>query len=103
MASGRLGAASLAATTNTTLYTVPTSKLATFNVSITNTNSSNVTVRLALAAAAAPAAGEWLMYDYTLPAYSTIERTGLVLEAARLVVGYTSATNVNFVVYGLED
>lgn len=103
MASGRLGVASPAATTNTTVYTVPALKLATFNVSITNTNATPVTVRLALAAAATPVAGEWLMYDYTLQGNSTIERTGLVAEAGRLVVAYCSGTGVSFVAYGLED
>lgn len=54
MASGRLGANDLAATTNTTVYTVPAGKLATFNVSITNRTSVAVSVRLAVASSSSP-------------------------------------------------
>ena len=103
MASGRLGANDLAATTNTTIYTVPTGKLATFNVSFTNRNSGSVSIRLALTLAATPTAGEWLFYDYVLAGNQTIERTGLVADAAKLVVAYSSTANVSVVAYGLED
>ena len=103
MASGRLGANDLAATTNTTVYTVPTGKLATFNVSLTNRNSVPVSVRLAIASAASPTNSEWLFYDYVLNGQNTVERTGLVADAAKLIVAYASATGVSVVVDGLED
>ena len=103
MASGRLGANDLAATTNTTVYTVPAGKLATFNVSLTNRNATPVAVRLAMAASGTPTAAEWLFYDHVIAANNTVERTGLVAEAAKLLVAYASATGVSVVAYGLED
>jgi hypothetical protein len=103
MASGRLGANDLAATTNTTVYTVPAGKLATFNVSLTNRNATPVAVRLAMAATGTPTASEWLFYDYMLAGNNTVERTGLVADATKLLVAYAGATGVSVVAYGLED
>lgn len=103
MASGRLGAADLAATTDTTLYTVATGKLASFNVNFCNRNSTAVTVRLALAAAGTPTAGEYIEYEATIPAYGVLERGGLVLDSAKLVVVRASATNVSVVAWGIEE
>jgi hypothetical protein len=103
MATGTLGQASLTATTNTTIYTVPVGKTATFNVSICNTNASAVTVRLAICATSTPAAGEYLEYDATIPANGVLERTGLVASASKLIVGYANTANVNFNVFGYEE
>lgn len=103
MASGRLGANDLAATTNTTVYTVPAGKLATFNVSLTNRNAAAVNVRLAVATTGTPGLAEWLFYDYMLAGNNTVERTGLVADASKLVVAYAGATGVSVVAYGLED
>ena len=53
MASGILGQNALAATTNTTVYTVPGSTHAVVNISVVNRSSSAAaTVRLALSAGA---------------------------------------------------
>lgn len=103
MASGRLGAADLAATTNTTLYTVPADKVGTFSVNLCNRNTTAVTVRIALAVAATPTNAEWIEYGATIPANGVMERTALVLDATKLVVVYSSAANVSAVAYGFEE
>lgn len=104
MATGRLGAVDLAATTLTNVFQVTAGKTASFSVSLCNRNATSVTVRLALAtASAAPAATEWLEYDTTIQANSVLERTGLVLDATKYVVGYASGTGVSVVAYGYED
>ena len=103
MATGTLGQSSPSAVTNTTLYTVPSAKTATFNVSICNTNGSPVTVRLGVCATSTPAAGEYLEYDAIIPPNGVLERGGIVAGANKLVVGYASTTNVNFNVYGYEE
>lgn len=103
MASGRLGAADLAATTNTTLYTVPNGKVASLTIGLCNRAASAVTVRLALAASGTPAAAEWIEYDVAIPANGVLERTGLVLDAGKNVVAYAGAANVSAVVWGFED
>lgn len=102
MATGRLGAQDLSATTNTTLYTCPASTFAIVNVSICNRNATSVTVRLALASSATPGGSEWLEYGVTIPANSVLERTGLVLKATEYLVVWASTTSVNAVAYGIE-
>lgn len=102
MATGRLGAADLSATTNTTLYTCPASTFAIANVSICNRNATSVTVRLALASSATPGGAEWLEFGVTIPANSVLERTGLVVDAGKILVVWSSTTSVSAVAYGIE-
>jgi len=51
---------------------------------------------------AAPAAAEYLEYGVSLGANSVLERTGIVMQAGKLLVVYSSATSVNAVAYGIE-
>lgn len=104
MATGRLGAADLAATTLTNVFQVTAAKTASFSVSLCNRNSTSVTVRLALAStSASPTAAEWLEYDTTILANSVLERTGLALDATKYLVAYAGSTGVSAVAYGYED
>lgn len=103
MASGRLGAVDLSATTNTTVYTVPATTTAAFSVSICNRNATAVTVRLALSATGTPGVTEWIEYDAPIAGNSVLERTGLILDAGKLVVAYASAANVSVLAYGVEE
>jgi hypothetical protein len=103
MASGKLGAVDIAATTLTTLYTVPVGKTASFSVNFCNRNQSGVVVRLALSTTATPTAADWLMYEVLIDGNGALERTGLVLDAAKLVVVYSSAANVSVTAYGFEE
>lgn len=102
MASGILGQSAPAATTYTTVYTVPASTTATFNVSIVNTGSSPVNVRLALAAGATPSTSEFVEYDANLLANDVLERSGFVAQATKRVVVYTDIATVSVSVYGYE-
>jgi hypothetical protein len=101
MASGTLGQASLAAATNTTVYTVGATP-SVFNVEITNTTGYTAVVNLAIAAAASPAAGEYLEYQFVLPAGQVLERGGIVATSGKRVVAYSSVAGVNVNVYGYE-
>jgi len=103
MASGRLGAADIEANTNTTLYTVPTAKVASVSVNFCNRSAVDVSVRLALSSAATPTDAEWLEYGVVIPASGVLERTGLVLGATQQVNVYASAAGVSAVVYGFEE
>ena len=102
MATGRLGNTAPGASSNTTLYTVPTGYYTVANVSFTNTNATAVTVRLAMATTGSPSSSEWIEYGTTIVPNGVLERTGLVLQAGLNLVGWTSSTGVNVTVYGIE-
>ena len=104
MAAGRLGATALTSVTDTTLCTITAGTVAGLSVNICNMNSSTAAlVRLALAAANPPTAAEYIEYDAIVPPNGVLERTGLVLDAGKLVVARASIASVTAVVYGYED
>lgn len=104
MASGRLAAVDIAAaTTYTSVYTVPATKLASFNLNLVNRSAVSVQVRIALAATASPTNAEFIEYDATIPANGVLERSGLTLDAAKFVVVYASLIGVTAVVWGIEE
>ncbi len=102
MATGRLGVADLAAATNTTLYTVPASTFSVVTVNLVNRGASAANVRIAVASSATPADSEYIEYDVSLAAKGVLERTGIVMDAGKLLVVRSSAVSVNAVVYGIE-
>lgn len=103
MATGRLGAFDLAATTNTTVYECPAATFAVVTLSVVNRNAtSSRAVRVALSTTGSPSASEWVEYDTSLLSKGVLERTGLVLSAGQRVVVYASATDCSAVVYGIE-
>lgn len=92
------------AATNTTVGTVPTGFWWAFTVNFTNRSTSLVKIRLALAAAAAPGNSEWLIYDYEMQPNETFDKTGLVLQAGKLVVCQANIANaISVNAYGMED
>lgn len=102
MATGRLGANALSAATNTTVYTVPADTFAVVTASVCNRGSSDITVRLALASADTPTTAEYLEYDTTLVGNGTLERTGIVMDAGKKLVAYSSTSDASVVVFGIE-
>jgi hypothetical protein len=102
MATGRLGASDVSATTLTTVYTCPADTYAVVAVNICNRGSSSAAIRVAVADADTPNAGEYIEYDVDVFAKNVLERTGLVLSAGQRVVVYSSAANISAVVVGIE-
>ena len=102
MATGRLGSADLAATTLTTLYTCPATTFTVASVNICNRTAAPVTVRVAVASVATPTNAEYIEYDTTIAANQVLERTGIVMDAGKLIVVRSSATGVSAVAYGIE-
>lgn len=103
MPTGRLGAADLSATTNTTVYTCPATTFAVVSVNLCNRNATTArSVRIAVASASSPTAAEWIEYDASLLPNGVLERTGIVLDAGKLIVVYASAVDVSCVVMGIE-
>ena len=103
MATGRLAAENIPATTDTTVYTCPVSTFAVVTISICNRNASTSrSIRLAVATTGTPSVGEYIEYDTELLAKGVLERTGVVLAAGQRLVVYSSATDISAVVYGIE-
>ena len=105
MATGRLGIANITTTADTTIYTVPSSTFAVVSVSICNRSSSApATVRVAISSSATPTTAEYIEYDTSLVANGVVERTGIVMDAGKiLVVQVSSATpTVSVVAMGIE-
>jgi hypothetical protein len=102
MATGRLGVADLSAATDTTLYTCPASTFSVVTVSMCNRGATSATFRIALASSGTPANTEYLEFDVTVNPKSVLERTGIVMDAGKLIVVRSSAASVSAVCYGIE-
>ncbi len=102
MATGLLGQSAVAATTNTTVYTVPSNTFTVFSVSILNRGTAACTVRVALAASGTPGNAEWIEYGVTLDPSGVLERTGLMMNSTKNLVVWASSANVSVSAYGIE-
>jgi hypothetical protein len=102
MATGRLGTANLAAATNTTVYTCPADTFTVLTLSVCNRGSTAANIQVAVSSIATPTVAEYLEFDTSLLAKGVLERTGIVMDAGKLLVVRSSATDVNAVVYGIE-
>lgn len=102
MASGILGKGDLAAGTLTTLYTVPSETFTVASISIVNRGNITVGIRVAVAEADTPTNAEWIEFDTVLDPRAILERTGIVLDATKKIVVYSTAANVNAVAFGIE-
>jgi hypothetical protein len=102
MASGTLGQSSPAAATNTTVYTVPALTVSTVTVSFANRDITSACVRLAVAATGTPSNAEYILYDVLIGQFGTLEKSGIVMSAAKNLVVYSSSPNISVNVYGFE-
>jgi len=99
-----LGQSKPSATTNTTLYTVPTAKESVVStIAIANDSASATAYRVAISTSASPTASQWLVYGATCPANDTVFLTiGVSIEAARQIVVWAGAANLIFHAFGSE-
>lgn len=103
MAGKILGRAKPLALTDTTLYTVPVGLTSTLYVNLCNRSGNEVSVRIALSNSATPALEDYIEYDATIAGNGVLERGGIVMEAGKFLVIYTSAATVSAVAWGFEE
>lgn len=101
-----LGQLNPSATTETTLYSVPSATSAVVStISITNQAASSATYRIAVrpAADATTAAKHWIVYGATVAANdSTMLTLGITLAASDVVRVYASTSTLSFAAFGSE-
>jgi hypothetical protein len=100
-----LGQTGPAATSNTDVYTVPSSKYAVVStLTVANRATSSATYRIAIRPNGATIANEhYIAYDATVPANDTIALTlGLTADAADVFTVYASTADLSFGVFGSE-
>jgi hypothetical protein len=101
-----LGQSNPAATTETVLYTVPSSTSAVISsLAVCNQTASAATYRIAVRPSAdgSTAAKHWIVYGATVAASdSTILTLGLTLATGDTVRVYASTANLSFSAYGSE-
>lgn len=100
-----LGQSNPAATTLTTLYTVPAAtQTIVSTVTVTNQAASAATYRISIRiAAAADNAKQYIVYDASLPGNASDTLTlGLTLGATDLLVVYASTATMSFSAFGSE-
>jgi hypothetical protein len=105
MPTGRLGAANITSTANTTVYTVPATTFSVVSVNIANrSNSAAPLIRLAVSVTSTPDVSEYIEYDSALVANGVLERTGIVMDAGKLLIVQTPTATpaLSVVVYGIE-
>ena len=102
MATGILGSADLSSASNTTVYEAPADTYAVVSLNLCNRGNQAVALRVAVAAADTPTAAEYIEYDVEILSKGVLERTGIVLDAGKKLVCYSSAANVSAVAMGIE-
>ena len=105
MAKKVLGQSNPAATTATTLYTVPSGKTAVVStIVIANLTSTAATYRIAVRVAGATLANsQYIAYDITVGASdSTALTLGVTLNATDVITVYGSTANLTFTAFGSE-
>lgn len=99
MATGKLGSADLAATTDTLLFTAAASQA--FNVRFANRNTVAVKVRVAIGTGTSPAVTDYVDYDVSILANGILEDTGLVCSNGENVWVRSDTANVSVRAHGM--
>jgi hypothetical protein len=84
------------------VYTCPADTFTVLTLSVCNRGTSTANIQIAISSSATPSNSEYIEFDTALSAKGVLERTGIVLDAGKLLVVRSSAINVNAVAYGIE-
>lgn len=102
MATGRLAANDLSASTLTEVYVCPADTFAVATLNLCNRGANTSTIRVAVADTGTPTNGEYIEFDTDLLAKNVLERTGIVLAADQRIVVSSTEASVSAVVVGIE-
>jgi len=105
MATGSLGNGRLTANTITAAYSVPAGVVSTYNIRIVNNDPSNdVAIRFTHSSANnAQANGEFMLpKDIVLKAGKFFEETALMISGGKFVNLFTTGSQVDYNIYGIE-
>jgi hypothetical protein len=101
---GDLGQVSPAASTLTTLYTVPAARRASITVLICNRGTAATTVRVALSpSGAAIANAQYMLYDFALAANAAQSTFNFVAKATDVIRVLAASADVSFHANGIEE
>lgn len=101
---GALAQSAPAATTLTTVYTVPAGRRATVEVVACNRSGVPVAIRLSLAQnGAADALAQYLLYDYVLSENASQSSAPITMGDNDQLRVYVAAADVSFTINGIEE
>jgi hypothetical protein len=103
MPSGILGQSNPVANTNTIVYTVPASLVASCTINIVNTGNTTATISFAISATGTPTTAEYLEFLTIIPPGGVLERGGLVAQAGRNFIVNCSTASLAVAIYGFEQ
>jgi hypothetical protein len=102
MATGILGQAALNAAQNTTIYTVPSGFFTVLAINVLNRGTTAASVRVALASGSNPTDAEYIEFDVQIGSRGVLERTGIMMNAGKNLVIFSSSPNVSVSAFGIE-
>lgn len=103
MALGTLGQSAPSSATNTLVYTVTAGTTATISINVCNRGSSSGTFRLAISDTNTPDNKDYVYYDSTVAAQTTLRIPGIVMSSGKRLIVYCSTANFSINVYGFEE
>jgi hypothetical protein len=104
-ATGVMGKVDLGAGAYNNMISTPAAnRFQAVTANFTNRTASIINIRLAISTSpGGPAAGEYIEYDYPLPAGGVLERTGLLITNGYYISAYAASAGVSSVVWGVDD
>jgi len=103
LSNGGTNPAALTNTTLTTIYQVPADTFVVASINVCNRHATDsAAIRIAISAGTTPTTAEYIEYDAELVSNGVLERTGLVIEAGKYIVVYSTGGSVSVMAYGIE-
>lgn len=104
MATGRLAVANPTAGQNVLVYTVPSEKIASLNISVVNTSLDVCSLSMYISDSATVDISRAIEYMVTIPSNGgVLEREGLILTAGERIYVYAATNALSIRVHGFED